>query len=153
MTVVQALDTIQVPFSRLLTPVLPDFLAAALTHLTTLFPAYQHYYVLAEGTVPPPSEATGGESTELSQLFCSLCDFVAGAARHARGREFWTEESVGRLVLALVQWVQITKDDVRCHSLIMDSVFIAGGRVWLGRRMDEQRQRVRRTGSGGGHVV
>ncbi|KAI0726869.1 ARM repeat-containing protein [Fomitopsis betulina] len=107
----KALDTIQVPFSRLLTPVLPDFLAAALTHLTTLFPAYQHYYVLAEGTVPPPSEATGGESTELSQLFCSLCDFVAGAARHARGREFWTEESVGRLVLALVQWVQITKDD------------------------------------------
>ncbi|EPS97853.1 hypothetical protein FOMPIDRAFT_1037743 [Fomitopsis schrenkii] len=107
----KALDTIQVPFHRLLTPALPDFLAAALAHLTALFPAYQHYYVLAEGTVPPASEATDGESTGLSQLFCALCDFVAGAARHARGRVFWTEESVGRLALALVQWVQITKDD------------------------------------------
>lgn len=69
--------------------------------------------------MPPPSEATGGESTELSQLFCALCDFVAGAARHARGREFWTEANVGRLVLALVQWVQITKDDVRGSVLLL----------------------------------
>ncbi|KZT73366.1 ARM repeat-containing protein [Daedalea quercina L-15889] len=107
----KALDTIQVPFHRLLTPVLPDFLSAALTHLTTLYPVYLHHYVLAETAVPPPSEATDSESTELTQLYCAICDFVAGSARHARGREFWTEDSMGKVVLALVQWVQITKDD------------------------------------------
>ncbi|TFY55031.1 hypothetical protein EVJ58_g8505 [Rhodofomes roseus] len=88
-----ALDMIQVPFHRLLIPALPDFLSAALTHLTTLYPAYLHHYVLAQATVPPPSETTDSET------------------RHARGREFWTDDSMGKLVLALTQWVQITKDD------------------------------------------
>ena len=83
--------------------------------------------MLSEAVVPPPSEATDGESTELSQLFCALCDFVAGAARHARGREFWTDGNVSRLVLALVQWVQITKDDVRCSFCVVVVVFAEGG--------------------------
>ena len=69
------------------------------------------YYLADNTTVPNSSE---GEPIELYKLAAPLVDFVTGATRQSKARVSFDEGTLAQLVDALVQWGQMTKENVRC---------------------------------------
>ncbi|KAJ3527044.1 hypothetical protein NM688_g8180 [Phlebia brevispora] len=108
--IIKTLDTIRVSFPQFLIPYLPDFLTAVLNHLNVLFPTYYHYNVVAEDSAPGTSEE---DPIELSQLSGVCLDFIAGVARQARSRKWFTQAHLFALVSAIVPWAEITNDDAQ----------------------------------------
>ncbi|OSX67203.1 hypothetical protein POSPLADRAFT_1063974 [Postia placenta MAD-698-R-SB12] len=104
----KALDAVQAPFHRVLIPYNGDLLTASLNHLNALYSTFVHYYLLAEDSIPAPSES---ESTGLPQLFCAIVDFLSGITRHARGKEWFVSENTKGLLAAVINWIQVTQDD------------------------------------------
>ncbi|THG95659.1 hypothetical protein EW026_g6034 [Hermanssonia centrifuga] len=115
--VIKTIDTIRNGFPRVLKPHLPDFLTAALKHLTALFPTYYHYYVLAEDSVPNSSE---DEKIELSQFASSTLDLLANVARNGGAKTWFDQSNVTALIAEVFRWAEMTTDDVNTefHSLI-----------------------------------
>ena len=109
MSVFQTLDIIRVSFPHFLVPYLPDYLSAVLNHLHVLFPTYYHYYVTAEDAIPNTSE---DDRIDLSQLAGVCLDFIAGVARQARSKKWFTQAHLLALVNAIVPWAEISNDDV-----------------------------------------
>ncbi len=54
-----------------------------------------------------------GEPIELYKLIAPLIDFVTGATRQSKARVSFDEATLAPLVDALVQWGQMTKENVR----------------------------------------
>ena len=96
-------------FPRVVAPYLPAYVAASLHHLHALYPTYVRYYLTDSVTVPNSSE---GEPIELYKLITPLVDFVTGATRQSRARVSFDQGTLGKLVDALVQWCQMTKENV-----------------------------------------
>lgn len=90
-------------------PYLPAYVAAALHHLHALYPTFVRYYLTDSVPVPNSSE---GELIELFKLITALVDFVTEATRQSKSRVSFEEGTLGKLVNALVQWTQMTKENV-----------------------------------------
>ena len=80
-----------------------------LNHLNVLFPTYYHFNILAEEIAPGTSEE---DPIELSQLAGVCLDFIAGVARRAGTKKWFTQAHLFSLVSAIVPWAEITNDDV-----------------------------------------
>ncbi|KAI0778993.1 ARM repeat-containing protein [Trametes elegans] len=106
--VFKTLDIVQTSFPRALTPHLKDFLAAALTHLSTLFPTFTHYYL--QSAVSPP-RSSEDESIELTHLVCPMLDFVANVARSGKAKAWYEGANLTSLIGAVFSWVQMTSED------------------------------------------
>jgi len=96
-------------FPRVVAPHLPAYVAAALHHLHALYPTYVRYYLTDSVAVPNSSE---GEPIELYKLITPLVDFVTGATRQSKARVAFDQGTLEKLVDALVQWSQMTKENV-----------------------------------------
>ena len=92
-------------------PYLPGYVSAALHHLHALYPTFVRYYLTDSVQVPNSSE---GEPIELYKLITALVDFVSDATRQSKTRVSFDEGTLGKLVNALVQWTQMTKENVSC---------------------------------------
>jgi hypothetical protein len=62
-------------------------------------------------SVPVPNSSEG-EPIELYKLITALVDFVSDATRQSKSRVSFDEGTLGKLVSALVQWTQMTKENV-----------------------------------------
>jgi hypothetical protein len=111
----QTLDTIHTSFPRTIAPYLPGYVTASLRHLHALYPTYVQYYLADSTAVPNSSE---GEPIELYKLAAPLVDFVTGATRQSRARVSFDEGTLAQLVDALVQWAQMTKENVRAPKCL-----------------------------------
>ncbi|KAI0281277.1 ARM repeat-containing protein [Russula aff. rugulosa BPL654] len=100
--------TIHTSFPRVVAPYLPAYVAAALRHLHALYPTFVRYYLTDSVPVPNSSE---GEPIELYKLITGLVDFVSDATRQSKSRVSFDEGTLGKLVNALVQWTQMTKEN------------------------------------------
>ncbi len=98
-----------ISFPRVVAPYLPAYVAAALHHLHALYPTFVRYYLTDSVPVPSSSE---GEPIELYKLITALVDFVSDATRQSKSRVSFDEGTLGKLVNALVQWTQMTKENV-----------------------------------------
>jgi hypothetical protein len=78
----------------------------ALSHIRAILSCRQH-------GVPNSSE---GEPIELYKLAAPLVDFVTGATRQSKARVSFDEGTLTQLVDALVQWGQMTKENVRASG-------------------------------------
>jgi importin-9 len=105
-------------FPRVVAPYLPACVAAALHHLHALYPTYVRYYLTDSVSVPNSSE---GEPIELYKLITPLVDFVTGATRQSKARVSLEQGPLGKLVDALVQWSQMTKENVSHLPYFLDS--------------------------------
>lgn len=104
----QVLDVVHSSFARLIAPFLPDYLAAALHHLIVLFPTYAQYYIIDGTAVPESSE---GALIEIERLIAPMIDFVSSVAR--RGKAVgWFEQGLTTMMDILLQWAQMTKENV-----------------------------------------
>ena len=74
-----------------------------------LFPTYYLYYVIGDEAVPTTSE---DDKADLSQLAGVALDFIAGVARQARSKKWFSQAHLSALVNAIVPWAEITNDDV-----------------------------------------
>jgi hypothetical protein len=54
----------------------------------------------------------------LYKLITGLVDFVSDAARQSKSRVSFDEGTLGKLVNALVQWTQMTKENVSWLALL-----------------------------------
>ena len=112
-------------------PYLPGYVSAALHHLHALYPTFVRYYLTDSVRVPNSSE---GEPIELYKLITALVDFVSDATRQSKSRVSFDEGTLGKLVNALVQWTQMTKENVCCLARappwwLFDHMYILGGRM------------------------
>jgi len=105
----QTLLTIHTSFPRVVAPYLPAYVAAAVHHLHALYPTFVRYYLTDSVPVPNSSE---GEPIELYKLITGLVDFVSDATRQSKSRVSFDEGTLEKLVNALVQWTQMTKENV-----------------------------------------
>ena len=96
-------------FPRVIAPYLPAYVASALHHLHALYPTYVRCYLTDSMSVPNSSE---GEPIELYRLITPLVDFVTGTTRQSKSRVSLDQGTLARLVDALVQWSQMTKENV-----------------------------------------
>ncbi|KAH9962326.1 ARM repeat-containing protein [Russula compacta] len=104
----RTLDTMHTSFPRVVAPYLATFVTAALDHLDALYPTYVRYYLTDSVTVPNSSE---GEAIELYKLITPVLDFVTMATRQSKARVSFDQETLGKLVDALVRWAQMTKEN------------------------------------------
>ncbi|KAH9962332.1 armadillo-type protein [Russula compacta] len=104
----RTLDTMHTSFPRVVAPYLAAFVTAALDHLDALYPTYVRYYLTDSVTVPNSSE---GEAIELYKLITPVLDFVTIATRQSKARVSFDQETLGKLVDALVRWAQMTKEN------------------------------------------
>lgn len=117
---------IHTSFPRVIAPYLPGYVTASLHHLHALYPTYVQYYLADSTAVPNSSE---GEPIELYKLAAPLVDFVTGATRQSKARVSFDEGTLAQLVDALVQWCQMTKENVRygcapkCYESMNDCEF------------------------------
>ena len=72
------------------------------------------YYLTDSVPVPNSSE---GEPIELYKLITALVDFVSDATRMSKSRVSFDEGTLAKLVNALVQWTQMTKENVSWPAL------------------------------------
>lgn len=127
---------IHTSFPRVIAPYLPGYVTASLHHLHALYPTYVQYYLADSTAVPNSSE---GEPIELYKLAAPLVDFVTGATRQSKARVSFDEGTLAQLVDALVQWCQMTKENVRyvyspkCYESMNDCEFFLGRRMGSGR--------------------
>src|SRR6266436_5344022 len=98
-----------ISFPRVVAPYLPAYVAAALHHLHALYPTFVRYYLTDSVPVPSSSE---GEPIGLYKLITALVDFVSDATRQSKSRVSFDEGTLGKMVNALVQWTQMTKENV-----------------------------------------
>jgi hypothetical protein len=113
-------------FPRVVASYLPGFVAAALHHLHALYPTYVRYYLTDSVAVPNSSE---GEPIELYKLITPLVDFVTGATRQSKARVSFEQGTLEKLVDALVQWSQMTKENVRQLSSVLHHILTIYMRV------------------------
>ncbi len=106
---------IQTSFPRVVAPYLPAYVAASLHHLHALYPTFVRYYLTDSVPIPNSSE---GEPIELYKLITALVDFVSDATRQSKSRVTFDEGTLGKLVNALVQWAQMTKENVSWPALL-----------------------------------
>ena len=110
-------------------PYLPTYVSAALHHLHALYPTFVRYYLTDSVPVPNSSE---GEPIELYKLITALVDFVSDATRLSKSRVSFDEGTLDKLVNALVQWTQMTKENVswpvRLRGYLI-TCLSAGGRM------------------------
>jgi hypothetical protein len=106
-------------------PYLPAYVAAALRHLHALYPTFVRYYLTDSVPVPNSSE---GEPIELYKLITGLVDFVSDATRQSKSRVSFDEGTLGKLVNALVQWTQMTKENVSWLVLLRGSLTTCASR-------------------------
>lgn len=132
---IQTLQTIQKSFPRVVAPYLPAYIAAALHHLLALYPTFVRYYLTDSVPVPNSSE---GEPIELYRVITGLVDFVSDATHESKSRVSFDEGTLGKLVNALVQWSQMTKENVSWLALLRGSLLYAR----LGGRMGGRRESV-----------
>ena len=71
--------------------------------------------MVGEDSVPNTSE---DDKVELSQLAGVALDFMAGVARQARSKKWFTKEHLFALVSAIVPWAEITSDDVSFRAVL-----------------------------------
>ena len=114
----QTLDTIHTSFPRVVAPYLPAYIASSLRHLHALYATYMRYYLTDSVTVPNSSE---GEPIELYKLITPLVDFLTGATRQSKARVSFDQSTLSKLVDALVQWSQMTKENVSWPPSFLDS--------------------------------
>lgn len=117
----------------MVTPYLPAYIAAALHHLHALYPTFVRYYLMDSVPVPNSSE---GEPIELYRLITGLVDFVSEATRQSKSRVSFDEGTLGKLVNALVQWSQMTKENVSWLTLLRGSLLYARLGGGMGRRRE-----------------
>lgn len=128
----QTLDIIRISFPQFLLPYLPDLLSSVLNHLNVLFPTYYHFNVIAEESAPSTSEE---DPIELSQLAGVCLDFIAGVARRAGTKKWFSQAHLFALVSAIVPWAEITNDDV---SSVPETCYLtAKCGLYVGTRMGE----------------
>ena len=113
-------------------PYLPAYVAAALHHLHALYPTFVRYYLTDSVSVPNSSE---GEPIELYKLITGLVDFVSEAARQSKSRVAFAEGTLGKLVNALVQWTQMTKENVSWLAVFRRSLATCASRRKNGPQM------------------
>ena len=77
------------------------------------------YYLTDSVAVPNSSE---GEPIELYKLITPLVDFVSGATRQGKARVAFEEGTLERLVDVLVQWAQMTKENVSRPRSLFDGI-------------------------------
>ena len=110
---------IHTSFPRVVAPYLPVYVAAALHHLHVLYPTFVRYYLMESVPVPNTSE---GEPIELYKLITGLVDFVSDATCQNKSHVSFDEGTLGKLVNALVQWSQMTKENVSWLALLRGSL-------------------------------
>ncbi|CAL1694900.1 unnamed protein product [Somion occarium] len=108
MEVFKTLDICLTSFPRTVTPYVHDVLNASLQHLHALQSAFSHYYLTASSPVPQNSE---GGTIDLTNLTCTIFDFVTRAARGSRAREWFSDVNLAALVRAVFDWVQMSNED------------------------------------------
>ena len=103
-------------------------------HLQLLFPTFATYHLSGSATPPIPEE----DAIDLPQLICPLLDFVTAIARDGKAKEWFTNQSTGRmgeLITEVVQWSQMTEDDVGFitfpDSALTADMNISGGDVGI----------------------
>lgn len=109
-----------------------DVLTSSVYHLRALYPTFVHYYLADEEAVPSTSE---DDVIDLAQLVCPILDFVSASSRQAKSKE-WLVSNLQDLVLATLNYAQITHDDVRCGLFFRSTlvVFLIGR---VGRNLGE----------------
>ncbi|KAH0837873.1 armadillo-type protein [Lanmaoa asiatica] len=83
--VFKALDVINTAFPRGLKVYVESFLDSSLSHLKSIFPAYEIYYINATESVPGSIEE---EAVELPYLICPLFDLVSNIVRGGRAKQW-----------------------------------------------------------------
>ena len=129
LTTTQTLDIINTSFPRVLAPYLPDFLTSTLYHLNTLFPAFYHFYIVAEDTAPVTSE---NERIDLTQLAGSALDLISAVARGVRATQWFNEVNTSNSVAEAFRWIEMTAEEVSLCIVVVCAAFLnflAGNRV------------------------
>lgn len=106
---------IHTSFLRPLTPYLPAYLSASLSHLQTLLPTFTANYLHSSGFRPQTLE---DEPQELTRLMAALIDFVSSVARGGKAKSWFETDqnqaggnNLAPLVTMLVRWAQMTRDN------------------------------------------
>jgi hypothetical protein len=107
-------------FPSILKPSLPHFLSLTLTHLNTLFPIYQSFYLSNSALLTPPTSAEEDSdvSSDLPGLIGAMLDFVTQACTRKGTKELWVkgnrpEKLMEAGMLVAISYAQMTVDDVR----------------------------------------
>jgi hypothetical protein len=110
--VFKALDVINTAFPRGLKPYVESFLDSSLTHLKSIFPAYEIYDINAAESVPTSTE---DEAIELPHLICPLFDLVSNIVRGGRAKQWldpkYQSQNLTNLVGVVFQFAQMTAED------------------------------------------
>lgn len=105
---------INTTFPRGLKPYVESFLDSSLTHLKSIFPAYEIYDINAAESVPTSTE---DEAIELPHLICPLFDLVSNIVRGGRAKQWldpkYQSQNLTNLVGVVFQFAQMTAEDVR----------------------------------------
>lgn len=94
------------------------FLNMALSHLQTLYPLFNQYYI--KQSAPPPHSAED-ETIELPQVACPIIDCITAFIKRGKVRSWLNQENANRLVSTLIGWIQMTTDDVSCFFVYVPS--------------------------------
>lgn len=106
-------------FPSILKPSLPHFLSLSLTHLESIFPVYQKFYLSNSALLTPPASAEEDSDvcSDLPGLIGAMLDFVTQACARKGTKGLWVKENtpmqlmeVGMLVA--ISYAQMTVDDV-----------------------------------------
>lgn len=120
--VFQSLEIILNSFPSTLKTALPQYLALANTHLSTLLPVYTAASLSNSADFDPPTSGGGEEdsdvSTDLGTLVSTVIDFVAQAARRKAVRSLFLDgckptQALGDFLGKAMEFAKMTTDDVR----------------------------------------
>jgi importin-9 len=112
----QTLDVLNTSFPKSLKPYAHTFLSSGVSHLQALAPLFSKFYISQDPpSIPAPSDDDG--QLDLMQLVCPIFDFISSTIRSGGGKLWTTTEHLGSLIEAVTWWVQITRGDVRNHSV------------------------------------
>ncbi|KAG8219346.1 armadillo-type protein [Butyriboletus roseoflavus] len=110
--VFKALDVINTAFPRGLKAYVESFLDSSLSHLKSIFPVYEIYYINATESVPGSSE---DEAIELPYLICPLFDLVSNIVRGGRAKQWLDPQNqspnLTNLVGVVFGFAQMTAED------------------------------------------
>lgn len=115
------MDIINTAFPRGLKAYVESFLDSSLSHLNSVFPAYDIYYVNATETVPVSTE---DEAVELPYLICPLFDLVSNIVRGGRAKQWLDPQNqspnLTNLIGIVFRFAQMTAEDVGTSCFYWD---------------------------------
>lgn len=107
------MDVINTAFPRGLKAYVESFLDSSLSHLQSIFPAYEIHYINA--TEPTPG-STEDEAVELPHLICPLFDLLSNIVRGGKAKQWLDPQNrfhnLTSIVGVIFQFAQMTAEDV-----------------------------------------